>query len=156
MVEARNRKANGLLTAAERILKGIQHRAERFASADELHSYFAADLMVEKVRDQIQQLIDLGDTVKADDLQSRLKTVREDALRLHAFMADTKAGVGSFFGRMFQSIGEPAGAAAKAAPVPATDEGISEEEDSWLQAMVEADGALDPLERALLKALAED
>ncbi|MBL0967285.1 hypothetical protein [Blastomonas sp. UPD001] len=81
---------------------------------------------------------------------------REDALRLHAFMADTKAGVGSFFGRMFQSIGEPAGAAAKAAPVPATDEGISDDEDSWLQAMVEADGALDPLERALLKALAED
>lgn len=81
---------------------------------------------------------------------------REDALRLHAFMADTKAGMGSFFGRMFQSLGDPIPPAAPAVPAPVADEGISEEEDSWLQAMVEADGALDPLERALLKALAED
>jgi hypothetical protein len=81
LVEARNRKANGLLTAAERILGGIKHRAESLGSPDEIHSYFAADLMVEKVRDQVKQLIELGDTVKADDLQSRLKTVREDALR---------------------------------------------------------------------------
>lgn len=81
LVEARNRKANALLSAAERILKGIQHRAERFTTTDEIHSYFAADLMVEKVRDQIHQLIELGDTVKADDLQTRLKTVREDAIR---------------------------------------------------------------------------
>ena len=81
LIEARNRKANALLTAAERILKGIQHRAERFTTTDEIHSYFAADLMVEKVREQTQQLIELGDTVKADDLQTRLKTVREDAIR---------------------------------------------------------------------------
>lgn len=81
---------------------------------------------------------------------------REDALRLHAFMADTRAGMGSFFGRMFQSLGEPIPPAAPTAPTPVANEGISEEEDGWLQAMVEADGALDPLERALLKALAED
>lgn len=81
---------------------------------------------------------------------------REDALRLHAFMADTKAGMGSFFGRMFQSLGNSPAPVAQSAPASVADEGISEEEDSWLQAMVESDGALDPLERALLKALAED
>jgi len=81
---------------------------------------------------------------------------REDAMRLYAFMADTKAGMGSFFGRMFHSLGDAPARPAAATPLPVTDEGISAEEDSWLQAMVEADGALDPLERALLKALAED
>ena len=81
---------------------------------------------------------------------------REDAVRLHAFMADSSAGIGSFFGRMFQSLGQSPAPAERAAPAPTPEPGISDEEDSWLQAMVEADGALDPLERALLKALAED
>jgi hypothetical protein len=81
LVEARNRRANGLLAAAERILKGIKHRAEQASGLDELNSYFAADAMVEKVRDLTRQLLDLGDSVKADDLGSRLKTVREDAVR---------------------------------------------------------------------------
>lgn len=81
LVESRNRQTSALLTAAERILKGIKHRAESFEALEAIHGYFASDLMVQKVRDQIAQLIALGDSVKADDLQSRLKTVREDAVR---------------------------------------------------------------------------
>jgi hypothetical protein len=81
LVEAVNRKTTGLLNAAERILKGIKHRADPMKSADEINGYFASDVLVDKVRDVVRQLIDLGDTVKADDLQSRLKTIREDALR---------------------------------------------------------------------------
>lgn len=92
LVETRNRKANGLLTAAERILKGIKHRADNAANLDELNSYFAADAMVEKVRDLTEQLIELGDTVKADDLGSRLKTVREDAVRQLKDRQDLFAG----------------------------------------------------------------
>jgi hypothetical protein len=81
LIESRNRKAGALLTAAERILKGIKHRADHLETLDAINGYFASDLMVEKVRDQIAQLAALGDSVKADDLQSRLKTVREDAVR---------------------------------------------------------------------------
>jgi hypothetical protein len=81
LVEARNRKTSALLTAAERILKGIRHRAERLASLDEINGYFAADAMVEKVRDLVRQLLELGDSVKADDVQTRLKTLREEAGR---------------------------------------------------------------------------
>ena len=40
-----------------------------------------SDLMVDKVRDVIKELINLGDTVKADEIQSRLKRIQEDALR---------------------------------------------------------------------------
>ncbi len=84
---------------------------------------------------------------------------RQDAQRLHAFMADTSAGIGSFFGRMAGSLadGTPLGAVSSpdAEPEPAPADGLTASEQDWLQAMVGGDGKLDPLERALLKALAE-
>ncbi|MDM8516722.1 DNA repair ATPase [Desulfobacterales bacterium HSG16] len=81
LVEARNKKANTLMSAAERILKGIQNRAKGMDDVDAINGYFASDMMIEKIRDIIAQLIELDDSVKADDIQSRLKTVREDAVR---------------------------------------------------------------------------
>lgn len=81
LVEERNRKAQQLLQSAERILKGIANRVSGFSEASEINGYFASDIMVDKVRTTIEKLIALGDTVKADDVQSRLKTVKEDALR---------------------------------------------------------------------------
>jgi len=81
LVAARNQRASALLQSAERILKAVQNRLGRFETVADINGYFAADLMVEKVRQTVQELLDLGDPVKADDLQSRLKTVKEDALR---------------------------------------------------------------------------
>ncbi|WP_017670870.1 hypothetical protein [Blastomonas sp. AAP53] len=78
-----------------------------------------------------------------------------DAARLHAFMADTSSSVGRFFGRMASSLVDSAPAARTPEPEAASEPDLSEREQDWLQAMVDADGALDPLERALLKALAE-
>jgi hypothetical protein len=69
------------MNAAERILKGIKARVDAMESINDIHSYFASDLMIEKVRDLVGQLQQLGDSVKADDIQSRLKTLREDAVR---------------------------------------------------------------------------
>ena len=37
--------------------------------------------MIEKVRDIIEQLVQLEDNVKVDDIQSRLKSIKEDAVR---------------------------------------------------------------------------
>ena len=81
LIEARNQRANALLQAADRILKSVQHRLSSFSSASELNGYFASDLMVEKVRSIVTELQEVGDTVKADDVESRLKSTREDALR---------------------------------------------------------------------------
>ncbi len=81
LVEARNRRAAALTSAAERILKGIQARVDALESINDIHAYFASDLMIEKIRDLVEQLQQLGDVVKADDIQSRLKTLREDAVR---------------------------------------------------------------------------
>ncbi|HMP79822.1 MAG TPA: DNA repair ATPase, partial [Pirellulaceae bacterium] len=81
LVDARNRRAMSLATAAERILGSIQTRVAGLTSLDEINSYFAADLMVDKVRDIVRQLLELDETVKVDELQSRLKTIREDSAR---------------------------------------------------------------------------
>jgi len=82
LVEQRNRKAAALMTAAERILKVIQNRLTGFKSLDEINSYMAADLMIAKVRETIAQLMALEDSVKADDLQGRLKSLQQEAIRL--------------------------------------------------------------------------
>ena len=81
LVEAKNRRASTLEKSADRILKGIASRIDKLETVDEIHGYFAADLMVDKVRDIVSDLEDLNDTVKVGDIQSRLKTVREEAIR---------------------------------------------------------------------------
>jgi hypothetical protein len=81
LVEQRNRKATALMGAGERILKVIRSRLAGFASIEEIHAYVAADLMVVKVRETIGQLLELGDSVKADDLQGRLKSTQQEAAR---------------------------------------------------------------------------
>lgn len=81
LVEKRNKKAIALQNASERILKGVRKKAESFKTATEINGYFAADLMINKVRDIVQQLKDQEDSGKAEEIETSLKTAREDALR---------------------------------------------------------------------------
>ena len=69
------------MTAAERILKVTQNRLAGFKSIEDINSYMASDLMIAKVRETIEQLLALGDSVKADDLQGRLKSTQQEAVR---------------------------------------------------------------------------
>ncbi|GAB5524010.1 MAG: DNA repair ATPase [Roseivirga sp.] len=81
LVETRNKRASTLYQAAERILKAVQSRIVRFKEVTEINGYFASDVMIDKIRGIVKELIEIEDSVKADDIQSRLKTVREDAVR---------------------------------------------------------------------------
>jgi hypothetical protein len=81
LVEASNKRSSSLQQSAERIIKGIQQRVATFKTASEINGYFASDLMADKVREIVKQLQDLGDSIKAEDVQTRLKTVREEAIR---------------------------------------------------------------------------
>ncbi len=81
LIETKNKRANLLLQSANRVIKSIQSRVNSFKDVSELNGYFAADFMVNKIREIARELLTLGDTVKADDIQSRLKTTREDAVR---------------------------------------------------------------------------
>ena len=81
LIEARNRKADSLYQSADRILKAISNRVSRFKTVAEINGYYASDLMIEKLRELVNQLIAISDSVKADEIQSRLKTIKEDTIR---------------------------------------------------------------------------
>ena len=81
LIEKRNKKSTSLKSSADRILKGITNRLKGMKSVNEINGYMVSDLMVDKVRDIIKELITIGDTVKADEIQSTVKRIKEDALR---------------------------------------------------------------------------
>ncbi len=81
LVEARARRAESLASAADRILQGVMSRTARLKDADALRAYFASDPMIDKVRQIADQLLELGDTVRMEDLRSRLKALADDSLR---------------------------------------------------------------------------
>lgn len=81
LIEKRNKKAVALQTASERILKGAAKKAQTFDSIEDINGYFAADLMISKVRDIINQLKELNDAGKAEAIETQLKVAKEDALR---------------------------------------------------------------------------
>ncbi len=81
LIEQRNRRASSLMSAAERLLKVIQNRLAGLKSVEDINAYMASDQMIAKIRETIQQLLDLGDSVKADDLQGRLKSAQQESVR---------------------------------------------------------------------------
>ena len=81
LVEARNKRATAFLTSAERVLKVVANRLSTFKTTEEINTYLASDMMIAKVRETIDQLLELGDSVKADDLATRLKSLGQEAIR---------------------------------------------------------------------------
>ncbi len=81
LTEKRSKRTDTLKQSAERILKAVSGRLAKLGSESEINGYFASDIMVDKVRDIVKELFELGDNVKADDIQSKLKTAKEDAFR---------------------------------------------------------------------------
>jgi hypothetical protein len=81
LLEERQRRAQNVVAAAERILQGVRRRSLGLKELDELNAYFAGDSMVLKVRDLAAELVSLGDSVKADELLSRIKATRDEAAR---------------------------------------------------------------------------
>ncbi|MDR0564985.1 MAG: DNA repair ATPase [Azoarcus sp.] len=81
LLDARSRRARAIKDAAARILEGIPRRIAQMSELTQLHSYFASDPLIGKLRAQITDLRGLGDGVGADDLDTQLKTARDQAIR---------------------------------------------------------------------------
>ncbi|MDX1446275.1 DNA repair ATPase, partial [Lishizhenia sp.] len=79
--EQRGRRTTKLEEGAKRLLKTVENKLKTFKEDAEIQAYYASDLMVEKVRNTVEDLIELGDTVKADDVAAQLKSLKENALR---------------------------------------------------------------------------
>lgn len=81
LMEERSRRTQSLAQAAERILSGLARRAEALKDVDELNAFFASDAMALKLRGLIQELRELGESVRADDVEGRIKAARDRAIR---------------------------------------------------------------------------
>ena len=81
LLEARQRRAQALGDAATRILDGIPHRVGQFTELAQVHGYFAADPLIGKLRALSEDLRRLDAGLAADDIDTRLKTARDHALR---------------------------------------------------------------------------
>ncbi|HEX6357391.1 DNA repair ATPase [Actinophytocola sp.] len=81
LVDEQARKADRLVSSAERILTSINRRVAGLSSVDEINTYFASDPMVAKVRSVADDLRALDDAVRAEELDGRLKAARQEAGR---------------------------------------------------------------------------
>ncbi len=81
LLDERQRKAQGLLDAARRILESLGRRTARLTQTEELNAFFAADPLILKLRELAERLRELKDSVKAEDVEARLKAARDQAVR---------------------------------------------------------------------------
>ena len=79
--DERNRRSQNLYKAAKRIIDSIVRRSSSYQKDDEINTYFASDPMPHKVLGIAEQLSDLGDSVKSDEISALLKTTKQQALR---------------------------------------------------------------------------
>lgn len=99
LLEARQRRAQGLIDAGSRILDGVPRRVAQLNDLAQVHSYFAADPLLAKLRKLIDDLRALGAGVGADDLDTRLKTARDQAIRSVRDKRDLASEDGLHLGR---------------------------------------------------------
>ncbi|MBD0708264.1 MULTISPECIES: DNA repair ATPase [unclassified Streptomyces] len=79
--DARARRAERLADSAVRVLEAVTRRAATLADLDEVHTYFASDPMVARVRRTATELRALDDQVRAEELEGRLAAARQEAGR---------------------------------------------------------------------------
>ncbi|MDR0742783.1 MAG: DNA repair ATPase [Tannerella sp.] len=82
LVEQINRRTSSLEQIGLRVLKNVGNKAQSFGTKEDIHAFYASDLMVGKVRKLVEDLRSLGDVSKAENLENSLKTSFEDALRI--------------------------------------------------------------------------
>jgi hypothetical protein len=93
--DARARRAERLAGSAERVLETISRRLATLGDTDGINTYFASDPMVAKVRRTADELRELGDGARAEELQGRLKAARQEAARALRDRTDLYADGGS-------------------------------------------------------------
>ncbi|WP_329052142.1 DNA repair ATPase [Streptomyces violaceus] len=81
LADARARRAERLADSATRVLRTVARRAAAQPDADAVATFFTSDPLPAKVRRVAGELRDLGDQVRAEELDGRLKAARQEALR---------------------------------------------------------------------------
>ncbi|MFD4758491.1 DNA repair ATPase [Streptomyces sp. NPDC058439] len=79
--DARARRAERLADSAARVLETVSRRLAALPDLDAVHTYFASDPMVAKIRRTAEELRSLGDPVRAEELDGQLLAARQEAGR---------------------------------------------------------------------------
>lgn len=79
--EALDKRIDNLNSSGNRVLSAAENRLKKFTTEEDINAFIASDVMIEKLRRSIDQLKELGDSVKAESLESKLISLHEDALR---------------------------------------------------------------------------
>ncbi|MDM1060979.1 DNA repair ATPase [Empedobacter falsenii] len=82
LVEQTNKRTNSLEQIGLRVLKNIENKSKTFSEKEEILAFYSSDLMIDKMRQIIQELKDLKDVSKAENLENLLKKSQEDTLRV--------------------------------------------------------------------------
>ncbi|MEU6550337.1 DNA repair ATPase [Streptomyces sp. NPDC046915] len=94
LADERARRAERLAASAHRVLATVTRRATALADADAVSAYFAADPMVARIRRTADELADLGDPVRAEELTGLLTAARQEAARALRDRTDLYADAG--------------------------------------------------------------
>ncbi|MBM2618755.1 DNA repair ATPase [Actinoplanes sp. LDG1-06] len=81
LLDEQARRADRLADSARRILDTVRRRVGALTDTDQVNTYFATDPMVAKLRSITADLRELGDSVRAEELDGQLKAARQDAGR---------------------------------------------------------------------------
>ncbi|WP_312822587.1 DNA repair ATPase [Epilithonimonas sp.] len=82
IVEQINKRTSSLEQIGLRVLKNIENKSKTFTTREDVLSFYASDLMVDKIRQLVSELKSLNDVSKAENLENLIKKSQEDALRI--------------------------------------------------------------------------
>jgi len=76
-----NKRTSSLEQIGMRVLKNMENKAQTFTDKESIYAFFSTDLMIDKVRNLVDELKGLGDVAKAENLENLVKVAQETALR---------------------------------------------------------------------------
>ena len=81
LLNQRQEHGDRLFSAGTRTLERLRSRAVDMASVDDVHGLFAADPMAIRLRSVVDQLRQIGESTRADELQSAIGKANDDSVR---------------------------------------------------------------------------
>ena len=81
LVNAAQKRIANIVKAGEININSISKKVEKFSNIDDLNTYFSSDVMVLKVRSLVENIKEIGGTVQAEDLESKLVKIKDMSMR---------------------------------------------------------------------------
>ncbi|MCH5596898.1 ATP-binding protein [Niabella ginsengisoli] len=81
LTEQKNRKSGQLLQAAERIITGAKNKVKNLKSDTEINAFFSSDIMIDRARQIAQELMNMEDAAKSEEIQQQLLVIQQEAIR---------------------------------------------------------------------------